>query len=443
MYLSSDTPVSTALYWQIEAADSGIERKTGMKIDGLDKKRGFFDRRWVLIAGVSAVMAAEAMTLSAWGEEGARVNVRAEEENSLETEEGVSGNTAETESSVETAKIITVEYDNLRQLLLDGNLDLRQANDSYESTKKNYQELMEQMREQQAYMKFLADKYEDTEDGATYSMNAGILGGQASMLSKRIEAINRKTQTLTVEDNTDSYTMAAQSVMNSYNQMALNVKAKEKSVQAKEAAYEAMVKRQSVGAATAAEVMEAADQLSSEQNLLGSYRQQEAQLRFRLLAMLGLEDQEGVMIGTIPDPDLAEIDQVNFEEDKQRAINNSSTVQSVRHSRAGSTAEISRKSDQETEAVGNAEAEFLEAYQKLQAGKLEYQAAKDSYESAKISYDSLQKKRQAGMVSQTEYLEEEASYLEALAKRGIASMNLTQTLEDYQWLVKGTESTRR
>ena len=60
-----------------------------------------------------------------------------------------------------------------------------------------------------------------------------------------------------------------------------------------------------------------------------------------------------------------------------------------------------------------------------------------------MSYDSLQKKRQAGMVSQTEYLEEEASYLEALAKRGIASMNLTQTLEDYQWLVKGTESTRR
>lgn len=396
-----------------------------------------------MIAGVSAVMAAEAMTLSAWGEESARVDVHAEEENSLETEEGVSGNTAEAESAVEAGTIITVEYDNLRQLLLDGNLDLRQANDSYESTKKNYQELMEQMREQQAYMKFLADKYEDTEDGATYSMNAGILGGQASMLSKRIEAINRKTQTLTVEDNTDSYTMAAQSVMNSYNQMALNVKAKEKSVQAKEAAYEAMVKRQSVGAATAAEVMEAADQLSSEQNLLGSYRQQEAQLRFRLLAMLGLEDQEGVMIGTIPDPDLAEIDQVNFEEDKQRAINNSSTVQSVRHSRAGSTAEISRKSDQETEAVGNAEAEFLEAYQKLQAGKLEYQAAKDSYESAKISYDSLQKKRQAGMVSQTEYLEEEASYLEALAKRGIASMNLTQTLEDYQWLVKGTESTRR
>ena len=36
-----------------------------------------------------------------------------------------------------------IEYDNLRQLLLEGNLELKQANDSYESNKKNYQYLME------------------------------------------------------------------------------------------------------------------------------------------------------------------------------------------------------------------------------------------------------------------------------------------------------------
>ena len=52
---------------------------------------------------------------------------------------------------------ITVEYDQLRQLLLDGNINLKEANDSYESTKKNYQDLMEQMRQEQEYMKFLAE----------------------------------------------------------------------------------------------------------------------------------------------------------------------------------------------------------------------------------------------------------------------------------------------
>lgn len=335
-----------------------------------------------------------------------------------------------------------VEYDNLRQLLLDGNLNLQKANDNYETTKSNYQELMEQMREEQAYMKFLADKYEDTEEEATYSSNAAILGRQASMLSKRIEAMNRKTQTLSVEENTDSYTMSAQSVMNSYNQMILNVTAKEKSVEAAEASYSAVVKRQSAGAATSSEVMEAADRLSSEKNLLASYRQQADQLRFQLLSMLGLPDDKTVVIGTIPEPDLAEVDGVNYENDKVKAVNNNTSVQNVRHSKAGSSSEISRRAVEEMEAVGNAESEFLAVYQQLQTSKLEYLAAQDAYESARISHESLLRRQQAGMVNNTEYLQGETSYLEALAKRGCAAMNLQQALEDYRWAVKGTEELR-
>ena len=87
---------------------------------------------------------------------------------------------------------ITVEYDQLRQLLLDGNINLKEANDSYESTKKNYQDLMEQMRQEQEYMKFLAEKYEDTEDEMSYAASASMLGAQASRLSKQLEAMNRR-----------------------------------------------------------------------------------------------------------------------------------------------------------------------------------------------------------------------------------------------------------
>lgn len=336
----------------------------------------------------------------------------------------------------------TVEYDNLRQLLLEGNLDLKQANDSYESSKKNYQELMEQMRDEQDYMKFMAEKYEDTEEEATYRSNAAILGAQATRLSKQLEAMNRQTRKLSVEENTDSYTMAAQSVMNSYNQMVLHVTASEKSVEAAEASYEAMVKKHSAGAATAVQVSEAADRLSRQRNLLTSYRQQADQLRFRLLSMLGLPDDGTVTIGTLPEPDLAAVEAVNYEADKERAVNNNSSVQGVRHSRAGTTSEISRKSARETEAVGNAEAEFLAVYQDLQTAKLQYQAATDARESARMSHDSLQLKQQAGMLSQTEYLQGEAEYLQKLADYGEASMNLTAALEGYRWAVKGTEEVR-
>ena len=338
---------------------------------------------------------------------------------------------------------ITVEYDQLRQLLLDGNINLKEDNDSYESTKKNYQDLMEQMRQEQEYMKFLAEKYEDTEDEMSYAASASMLGAQASRLSKQLEAMNRRTRTLTIEENTDSYTMAAQSVMNSYNQMVLNAAAKEKSVQAAQASYEATVKRQSSGAATAADVMEAADWLSQQQNLLSASRQEVSQLRFSLLSMLGLPDDGTVAIGTIPEPDLMEVDGVNYEEDKLRAVNNDSQVQSVRHSKAGTTAEIARKSKEEAEAAGSAEAEFLSIYQSLQEARLTYQASADAYESACAAYQSLQLKKQAGMLSQTDYLEGEADYLKAVADRGGAAMNLKQALENYRWAVKGTEQMRQ
>lgn len=392
----------------------------------------------------------EAGKIAAEGSEAAGKRDEAEEiaaEGSGEAEEiaaegSEAAGSGEAEENAAPKDSVIVEYDNLRQLLLDGNLDLKQANDSYESTKKNYQELMEQMREEQAYMKFMAVKYEDTENEAAYSANAGILGRQASMLAKRIEALNRKTQVLVLEENADSYTMAAQSVMNSYNQAMLNMAAKEKSVQAKEAAYQAVTKKKSVGAATAAEVMEAADRLLAEQNLSGTYRQQADRLRFQLLSMLGLEDNKEVAIGAVPEPDLSEIDGIDFEKDKTKAVNNSSSVQNIRRSRAGSTEEIRRKAVQEAEAEGNAETEFLAAYEELQAAKLEYQAAQDAYESARIAYHSLQKKNQAGMLDRTEYLEGEAAYLEAQAKRGSAAMELQQALEDYRWLVKGAEETR-
>lgn len=297
-----------------------------------------------------------------------------------------------------------VTYENLSQLLVERNLGLKQANDNYETNKKNYQDMLDTLREEQQYMKFMAEKYKDTEEEAVYLANANILGGQASRISKQIEAMNRRTQTLTVEKNIDSYTMTAQTLMNSYNQMALNVAAKEKSVQAAEASYEAMAKKQLAGMATMADVGEAMDQLNQERNQLTSYKQRADQLRFQLLSMVGLEDDGKVVIGTIPEPDLAAIEAIDFEADKQIAVNNDNSVKNIRHSQAGTTAEIARKAVREMESMGNAENDIRSAYQELQALSLEYQAALDGFESAQITYQSLQRKQQAGMLGQADYL---------------------------------------
>ncbi len=332
----------------------------------------------------------------------------------------------------------TVAYENLSELLQAGNIDLKQANRTYETNKENYQSMVESLREEQEYMRFLANKYEDDPEAkATYSSNASILGDTASRITKQLERLNRKTQTISVEKTIDSYTMAAQSRMNSYSQMALQVAAKEKSVQAAEASYQATVKKQTSGAATATDVLTAATRLEQEKNLLASYRQQADDLQFRLLSMLGLPDDGTVTIGSMPDPDLDAINRIDYESDKQAAVNNNSGVKNVRHSNARTATEIKQKSSEEAEAAGTAEADFYSTWQQVLSSKLSYQAALDSYQSACLAYQSLQRRKQAGMVSQADYLEGEADYLQAVADMGAASMNLLQAYEAYCWEIKG------
>ena len=346
-----------------------------------------------------------------------------------------------TPAFAEEAASATVEYDNLPQLLIAGNLDLQEANDNYNTNKQNYQEMMETLRDEQAYMKLMAEKYKDTdpEAYAQYKANADALGQSASQMSKRITALNRKSSTLSVTKNIDAYTLTAQTQMNSYNQMVLNVTAKEKSVAAAESSYQAALRRQAGGAATEADVMAASDNLLKEQNILSSYQQQADLLRFNLLSLLGITDDASVTIGTIPEPDLAAIDAIDFEDDCRRAIGNNSSVQNARHSNAGTYTEIEQKTKNVAEAEVSAQAEITDAYQQLLAARASYTAAQDAYESSRIAYQSLQLKKQAGMLNEAGYLQGEADYLEALASWKTASMTLFQTYENYCWSVKGIQ----
>lgn len=333
----------------------------------------------------------------------------------------------------------TVEYSNLSQLLIDGNLDLQEANNTYNTNKENYLEMMQTLRDEQAYMKLLAEQYKDSDEDAyaQYKANASALGQSANQISRRIEALNRKSSSLSVTKNIDAYTLTAQTQMNSYNQMILNVAAKEKSVAAAESVYQATLRRQASGAATEADVISASDNLMKEKNLLSSYQQQAELLRFNLLSLLGITDGGDVTIGTIPEPDLEAIDAIDFETDCQTAIGNNSSVQNARHSNAGTYTEIDQKAKNVAEAEGTAQAEITDTYQQLLASRARYAAACDAYESSSITYNSLQLKKQAGMVNDADYLQGEADYLEALASYKTASMDLFQNYENYCWSVKG------
>ena len=363
-------------------------------------------------------------------------------ETAADASESASGNVVDQSDSLETAvqtdaSVISVDYNNLEQLV-QNNRNLKNALDNYTSNKETYESMLKTLEDKRDYMKFMQEKYEDdAETKATYKMNASMLNMSISQITKQLESQESKTQTTSRQKTIDSYVLTAQSLMRTYNQMNTKTQAEEKNYQAAQSSYQAALKKQSAGIATAADVMEASDTMQSAKNRYESYRQQAANARFNLLSALGLDTSADITIGSVPLPDLSVIDAVDFNTDVEQAIGNSVSVQNTRHQSAGTATEISVKSNQESQAEGTVRSQMQSLYDQLKAAKLQYEGAEDAYESASVTYASLQKKQQAGMLSQNDYQQGVADYYSALDTKETAVVNLNQAWETYNWTVKG------
>lgn len=356
--------------------------------------------------------------------------------------ESASGNVTDQSDSLDTAvqtdtSVTCVDYNNLEQLV-QNNRNLKNALDNYTSNKETYENMLKTLEDERDYMKFMQEKYEDdAEAKATYKMNASMLNMSISQITKQLESQESKTQTTSRQKTIDSYVLTAQSLMRTYNQMNTKAQAEEKNYQAAQSSFQAAMKKQSAGMATAADVMAASDTMQSAKNRYESYRQQAANARFNLLSALGLDTSADITIGSVPLPDLAAIEAVDFNSDMEQAIGNSSSVQNARHQSAGTATEISVKSDQESQAEGTVRSRMQSLYDQLKAAKLQYDGAEAAYQSASITYASLQKKQQAGMLNQSDYLQGVADYYSALDAKETAVVNLNQAWETYNWTVKG------
>ena len=363
-------------------------------------------------------------------------------ETAADVSESASGNVTDQTDSLDAAdqtdtSVTCVDYNNLEQLV-QNNRDLKNALDNYTSNKETYENMLKTLEDERDYMKFMQEKYEDdAEAKATYKMNASMLNMSISQITKQLESQESKTQTTSRQKTIDSYVLTAQSLMRTYNQMNTKAQAEEKNYQAAQSSYQAALKKQSAGMATAADVMAASDTMQSAKNRYESYRQQASNARFNLLSALGLDTSVGIAIGSVPLPDLAAIEAVDFNSDMEQAVGNSSSVQNARHQSAGTATEISVKSDQESQAEGTVRSRMQSLYDQLKAAKLQYDGAEAAYQSASITYASLQKKQQAGMLSQSDYLQGVADYYSALDARETAVVNLNQAWETYNWTVKG------
>lgn len=340
---------------------------------------------------------------------------------------------------------VVVEYENLRELLKAGNADLTQSYADYEANVAPYQEMWDTLKQEQKYMEDMAGSYEDDGDeemAAFYEDNAKQLEKAAGQINVRIRNLTSESQTKSLEEAADAKTLAAQSLMNSYNQMMQNIQAGEAGAEAANAAYEEALTKHAAGTAKDSEVKEAKQSADSQNNSLASLKERAAQIKSSLLSMLGLSGQvlsgqTRVEIGTIPPPDLDKIRSIDREADKAMSISNDSALFNQRREKATGTDERELRDQKIAQAGAEAEMTYLSAYDSLMSSLNSYEAALQSYEAATLEYQALQRKKQAGMLSRTAWLEGVASYKEKEAAKEIAAMSLYQAYETYCWTVKG------
>lgn len=340
---------------------------------------------------------------------------------------------------------VVVEYENLRELLKAGNADLTQSYADYEANVAPYQEMWDTLKQEQKYMEDMAGSYEDDGDeemAAFYEDNAKQLEKAAGQINVRIRNLTSESQTKSLEEAADAKTLAAQSLMNSYNQMMQNIQAGEAGAEAANAAYEEALTKHAAGTAKDSEVKEAKQSADSQNNSLASLKERAAQIKSSLLSMLGLSGQvlsgqTRVEIGTIPPPDLDKIRSIDREADKAMSISNDSALFNQRREKATGTDERELRDQKIAQAEAEAEMTYRSAYDSLMSSLNSYEAALQSYEAANLEYQALQRKKQAGMLSRTAWLEGVASYKEKEAAKEIAAMSLYQAYESYCWTVKG------
>ena len=328
----------------------------------------------------------------------------------------------------------TVEYSNLQELLTAGNQDLK--NNSYYSNLEDLEEQLAVLKQECQDMVALSKIYGDQQGSSDDYLNtAESLNRTINQLEKRYN--NMTGTSASINTAIDMMTMSAQASMISYLKMENNAMIRAKEAEAAAVKYQNTLTRQAAGMALESESMEIhAQQLNAEAQA-ASCRQQADTLRRSLLQMLGLPDDGSVTFGTIPVPSAEELASLNYEADLEAAINNDSAVKNVRHRRSDSSTAMSLKASAEEEAVGNASADFLEAYTLVQTEIAEYDAAQKAFAASQNEWQGAQRKQSAGMLTKADALTAEAAWIRAQGELQSAAMELRTAYDQYRWIVKG------
>lgn len=366
-----------------------------------------------------------------------------------------------------------VAYEQEQQLLSDGHLDYGEIEGrvkNYYGPMKSAYDMAKGMVEDQADIAVnerimandllsQADVAEDMAEEQT-GMDQAISAATAKALRQSARQMRnaasmmgqslKKTSSTErqVDRQANSLIMNVQSMMNQYEQLVSQRAMAAKGVELARTARALQDTMQSQGMAVDSDVLSAAASLSSAQSQLASLDAGMEQIYKLLCSFTGYDPASGVTFGAIPSADLAAIDAIDVNADKEKAVNNNYNLISLRSSTGGGMTDFQARTTKTTTQTENRlrNVEFSEntvrsdiqaLYDQILEKHAAYDAAKTAYESGKMVWDAAQIQKQNGSLSQIQYLQQELAWLTTESGYHCAGLELQQAIQNYRWAVAG------
>ena len=162
-------------------------------------------------------------------------------------------------------------------------------------------------------------------------------------------------------------------------------------------------------------------------------------MRQKLQVMLGWKYSDAPEILEVPVSDIGRIAGMDPQADREKALENNYTLKVNRKKRSNATADadiekLDRTIADNEQKIGSS---LVTCYQNVQSAKLAYDQAAADLELEKRNLDSTRLQHSQGRASANQLeLQELAVQTKELALK-LADLNLFQTMETYDWAVKG------
>ena len=366
-----------------------------------------------------------------------------------------------------------VAYEQEQQLLSDGHLDYGEIEGrvkNYYGPMKSAYDMAKGMVEDQADIAVnerimandllsQADVAEDMAEEQT-GMDQAISAATAKALRQSARQMRnaasmmgqslKKTSSTErqVDRQANSLIMNVQSMMNQYEQLVSQRAMAAKGVELARTARALQDTMQSQGMAVDSDVLSAAASLSSAQSQLASLDAGMEQIYKLLCSFTGYDPASGVTFGAIPSADLAAIDAIDVNADKEKAVNNNYNLISLRSSTGGGMTDFQARTTKTTTQTENrlrnveysentVRSDIQALYDQILEKHAAYDAAKTAYESGKMVWDAAQIQKQNGSLSQIQYLQQELAWLTTESGYHCAGLELQQAIQSYRWAVAG------